>query len=133
MRPCQTHLPRSYQIRHRRIVSETYNLAAAGSSPDLLKKQSSYQTISKKSLYRPKNAEVQLSCTVCINAHDLCVGFMLHETSSEHELSPFIPPLSFVDNLMFSVSVYNLPSCTLNITLSTKSLRCFYDNIIMLP
>ena len=66
VRPCQTHQPRSYQIRHRRIVSEIHNLAAAGSSPDLLKKQSSYQTISKKTLYRPKNAEVQLPCTVCV-------------------------------------------------------------------
>ena len=53
------HHPRSHQIRHRRIVSEVYNMGAVGSSPDLLKKQSSYQTLSKKTLYKPKNAEVE--------------------------------------------------------------------------
>jgi hypothetical protein len=58
VRPYLTHQPRSYQIRHRRIVSEVHNMSAVGSSPDLLKKQSSYQTISKKTLYKPKNAEV---------------------------------------------------------------------------
>ena len=59
VRPFLTHHPRSHQIRHRRIVSEVYNMGAVGSSPDLLKKQSSYQTLSKKTLYKPKNAEVE--------------------------------------------------------------------------
>ena len=59
VQPYLTHQPRSYQVRrHRRIVSEVHNLAAVGSSPDLLKKQTSYQTISKKTLYKPKNPEV---------------------------------------------------------------------------
>ena len=56
-RPFLTHQPRSYQVVSRYSASQNRNLAALGCSPDVVKKHAS---ISKKSLYKPKNVEVSL-------------------------------------------------------------------------
>ena len=53
-RPFLTHQPRSFQVVSRYSASQNRNLAALGCSPDMLKKSS----ISKKSLYKPRNVEV---------------------------------------------------------------------------
>ena len=72
-RPFLTHQPRSYQVcRHKRTVSEDRNLqlAALGYSPDPLKKQPTFGSISKKTLYKPKNVEVYIKLN-CLTYHSV--------------------------------------------------------------
>lgn len=54
-RPYFTHQPRSHQVLFSRTASQNRNLDALGCSPDPHKKS---RSISKKSLYKPKNVEV---------------------------------------------------------------------------